>query len=182
MITQTLTSSLAAEIRSQAAAAASDPASLPTMTQAYTNGPELIISAATVALFHDWLASQFEAIPSAVEFVSRVVPLTEAVAAIHAGQTMPVSSLGTDPVAGLMTADQNLMFRAVHDHMHACLGVDDTWEGEIATTLGHLRTSPSSLWPILCSEVAGQAAVAISTGSFPDKRLSAGCIHSLAMS
>jgi len=176
-----ITHSLASVIRSQAAAVAADPTSLSAMAQAYTNGPELIISAATVTLFHDWLASQFAVMPCAVEFVSRVVPLAEAVAAIHAGQTMPVSSLGTEPVAGLMTADQNLMFRAVHDHMHACLGVDDTWEGEIATTLGHLNTAPFQLWPIICSEVTGQAAVAIFEGEFPSQRLSAGCIHALSL-
>jgi hypothetical protein len=181
MITQTITPSLAAVIRSQAAAIAADPASLPTMAAAFTLGQEITLDLATVRLFHGWLASQLALIPVAVEFVSREVPLAEAVAAIHAGQTIPVSSLGTAPVVGLMTANQNLMFRAVHDHMHACLGVDDTWEGEIATTLGHLNTAPFQLWPIICSEVTGQAAVAIFEGEFPAQRLSAGCIHALSL-
>jgi hypothetical protein len=93
---------------------------------------------------------------------------------------MPVSTLGTAPVAGLMTAEQNLMFRAVHDHMHAKLGVDDSWAGELATTLGHLATSAPQIWPILASEVAGQAAVAIFEGEFPEQRLSANCLSPLA--
>jgi hypothetical protein len=80
-----------------------------------------------------------------------------------------------------MTSEQNLMFRAVHDHMHARLGVDDTWAGELATTLGHLHTSCPQIWPILASEVAGQAAVALFEGEFPEQRLSQLCLRMLAL-
>jgi hypothetical protein len=80
-----------------------------------------------------------------------------------------------------MTSGENLIFRAVHDHMHAKLGVDDSWFGELATTLGHLHTAPPQIWPILASEVAGQAAVSIFEGDFPEQRLSGLCLRMLAL-
>ena len=156
------------------------------MATAYLQGPELQPDAATLAMFHRWLADEFASIPAHVIWCDREVPLAEAVACLTGPKSpgeirrMSVSTLGTAPVAGLMTAEQNLMFRAVHDHMHAKLGSDDSWEGELATTLGHLATSAPQIWPILASEVAGQAAVAISTGEFPDQRLSSACLSVLA--
>ena len=176
-------------IHSQAAALAANPAVLAGMATSYLQGPELQPDAATLAMFHNWLAEEFDALTrgACVAWVNREVPLTEAVAALRGPllpgethRTLPVSTLGTAPVPGLMTAQQNLQFRAVHDAMHARLGSDDSWEGELATTLGHLATACPQIWPILASEVAGQAAVAISTGEFPDQRLSAACLSVLA--
>jgi hypothetical protein len=185
--TNTLPADMIKRIHSQAAALAADPAFLPTMAGAFRLGPEHTPSESDLALFHRWLADEHLTIPADVCWVDRPVPLSEAVHAltrpILPGETrlLPVSTLGTSPVAGLMTVEQNLMFRAVHDHMHAKLGVDDTWFGELATTLGHLHTAPPQIWPILCSEVAGQAAVSIFEGDFPEQRLSGLCLRMLAL-
>lgn len=184
--TTTLPASHVSRIREQAAALAADPTTLPTMAAMFRLGDELTPDADTLALFHAWLADEFASIPAHVIWCAREVPLAEAVASLTGPRLpgeirrMPVSTLGTAPVADLMTAEQNLMFRAVHDHMHARLGVDDSWEGELATTLGHLATSAPQIWPILASEVAGQAAVAIFEGEFPEQRLSANCLSPLA--
>jgi hypothetical protein len=184
--TSTLPASQIDRIRSQATALAADPLALPTMAATFRLGAELSPDADTLALFHTWLSEEFASIPAHVIWCAREVPLAEAVASLTGPRLpgeirrMPVSTLGTAPVAGLMTAEQNLMFRAVHDHMHARLRVDDTWEGELATTLGHLATSCPQIWPILASEVAGQAAVAIFEGEFPEQRLSANCLSVLA--
>jgi hypothetical protein len=185
--TNTLPEGLISRIHSQAAALAADPAFLPTMAGAFRVGPEHTPSEADLALFHRWLRDEFAAIPARLDFVAREVPLSEAVHSltrpILPGETriLPVSTLGTSPVAGLMTVEQNLMFRAVHDHMHAKLGVDDSWFGELATTLGHLHTAPPQIWPILASEVAGQAAASIFEGEFPEQRLSGLCLRMLAL-
>jgi hypothetical protein len=181
--TNTLPEGLALSIRHQAQALAADATLLPTMAGAFQLGDELTVSASDLSLFHRWLADEFAAIPARLDFVAREVPLAEAVAALAgpAPRTMPVSTLGTAPVAGLMTSNQNLAFRAVHDAMHARLGVDDSWAGELATTLGHLHTAPPQIWPILASEVAGQAAVAIFEGEFPEQRLSRDCLRVLAL-
>lgn len=184
--TTTLPASHVARIREQARQLAADPTTLPTMAAMFRLGDELTPDADTLALFHAWLADEFASIPAEIAFVDREVPLAEAVRALSRPllpgerRIMPVSTLGTAPVAGLMTAEQNLMFRAVHDHMHARLHVDDSWTGELATTLGHLATSAPQIWPILASEVAGQAAVAIFEGEFPEQRLSANCLSPLA--
>ena len=187
--TANLTSAAILRIHAQASRLAADPTTLPTMAAAFRLGAELKPDATTLGLFHQWLADEFQALTASVvvAFVPREVPLTEAVAALRspllpgeARRSMPVSTLGTAPVAGLMTAEQNLMFRAVHDAMHAKLGSDDSWQGELATTLGHMATACPQIWPILASEVAGQAAVAIFEGEFPEQRLSANCLSPLA--
>ncbi len=185
--TNTLPADLIERIHSQAAALAADPTFLPTMAGAFRVGTEHTPSESDLWLFHTWLAAEIAGIPARLDFVGRHVPLSEAVHAltrpILPGETrlLPVSTLGTSPVAGLMTVEQNLMFRAVHDAMHARLGVDDSWAGELATTLGHLHTAPPQIWPILASEVAGQAAVSIFEGDFPEQRLSRDCLRMLAL-
>ena len=184
--TSAIPASEVAIIRAQAASLAADPETLPTMAAMFRLGSELRPDLDTLRMFHQWLAEEFASIPAEIAFVPREVPLAEAVLALTRPlllgerRIMPVSTLGTAPVADLMTAHQNLAFRAVHDAMHAKLGVDDSWAGELATTLGHLRTSPPQIWPILASEVAGQAAVAIFEGEFPEQRLSANCLSPLA--
>jgi hypothetical protein len=184
--TSTLPASQIDRIRSEAAVLATDPTTLPTLAAMFRLGAELTPDQATLHMFHEWLSDEFDAIPALIQLVERPVPLAEAVLALTRpilpgeSRTLPVSTIGTTPVYGLMTWTQNLMFRAVHDHMHARLRVDDTWEGELATTLGHLATSCPQIWPILASEVAGQAAVVIFEGEFPEQRLSANCLSVLA--
>lgn len=186
LTTSTLPHGLCLSLRSQASALARDASFMPAMAGAFRLGSEFVPDASTLALFHQWLSDEFQALPAQVRFVDREVPLAEAVAALTGPilpgetRTLPVSTLGTAPVAGLMTSEQNLQFRAVHDAMHARLGVDDSWWGELATTLGHLHTTGPQIWPILASEVAGQAAVAIFEGQFPEQRLSSACLTLLA--
>jgi hypothetical protein len=184
--TTTIPEGLALSIRHQAQQLAKDPSFLSTMAGAFQLGTEHTPSEADLSLFHRWLADEHLVIPADVCWVDRPVPLSEAVHSLTCpmpGETriLPVSTLGTSPVAGLMTVEQNLMFRAVHDHMHAKLGVDDSWEGELATTLGHLHTAPPQIWSILASEVAGQASAAIISGQFPEQRLSRDCLRALAL-
>jgi hypothetical protein len=185
--TNTLPNTLIERIHSQAAALAADPSFLPTMAGAFRLGTEHTPSESDLWLFHTWLVDEVAAIPARIDFVAREVPLSEAVHSLTRPilpgefRVMPVSTLGTSPVAGLMTVGQNLMFRAVHDAMHAKLGADDSWFGELATTLGHLHTAPPQIWPILASEVAGQAATSIFEGEFPEQRLSGLCLRMLAL-
>jgi hypothetical protein len=181
-----MTPDLVSRIKAAAKAASADPTLLPTLAAAFTVGEEFVPSPVTLDIFHSWLTREVAMIPAELVWVDRAVPLAEAVHAltrpILPGEVrrMPVSVIGNEPVPGLMTARQNIAFRAVHDAMHAKLGADDSWEGELAVTLGHLMTSPPQIWPILASEVAGQAAVAIFEGAFPTQRLSGACLPMLA--
>lgn len=180
-----LTEAQAQAIKTKAQALAADASLLPLLAAAFRVGADVELRLDTVRIFQAWLADQFSCIPATVHMVSREVPLAEAMASLTRpilpgeGRVLPVSTIGNTPVAGLMTQNQNLAFRAVHDAMHARLGADDSWEGELAVCLGHLMTAPPVLWPILVSEVAGQAAVTIFEGEFPAQRLSGACLSIL---
>ena len=187
LATNTLTAQHIATAQAKAKALADDPTFLPTMAAAFRVGDELELNLDTVRIFQGWLADEFASIPALVEMVPREVPLGEAVLALTRpilpgeGRVLPVSTIGNTPVEGLMTRQQNLAFLAVHDHMHAKLGADDSWMGELAVCLGHLMTAPPQVWPILVSEVMGQAAVTLFEGEFPAQRLSRDCFRVLAL-
>jgi hypothetical protein len=110
-------------------------------------------------------------------FVSREVHLDEVLAALNRpvlpGETrwFPVSRLFNEPNPDIMSTQQNLWFRAIHDLTHWRIGADDSMEGEFNVTLAHIDTAPPSIHWILWSEVAGQAAIAITTGAFPKQKL-----------
>lgn len=120
-------------------------------------------------------------------FVDREVSLTEAMEAFNRPvlpgewRMVPVSTVGNEPVPGLMNRHQNLEFRFLHDWLHFKTGADATFEGELCLTLAHQCCSPIELWPLFASEVAGQAAVAITTGEFPEQKLALSCWNVLWM-
>jgi len=116
-----------------------------------------------------WLMREFHRMrASGIEplFVTRAVPIEEAMAALSRpvlpGETrwLPVSRLNNDPNPDLMSTQQNLAFRAVHDWTHWKEGVGADWE-----------TAPREIHWILWSEVAGQAAACLETGEFQPQKL-----------
>ena len=130
--------------------------------------------------FRLWLLTEFGRMrASGIEplFVTREVPINEAMAALDRvvlpGETkwLPVSRLHNEPNSDLMSQQQNLMFRAVHDWTHWMLGADATFEGEFNVAMSHIESAPESIHWILWSEVAGQAAVSITEGNFPAQKL-----------
>lgn len=130
--------------------------------------------------FMVWLlreAKRMEAESIRPVFVTREVSFDEAMMALNKPtlpgeiKWFPVSRLHNEPNVDLMSQTQNLMFRAVHDWTHWKIKADATFDGEYAVTLSHLNTAPESIHWILFSEVACQAAVAISQGEFPTQKL-----------
>lgn len=130
--------------------------------------------------FRLWLLSEFRAMrASGIEplFVTRDVPIDEAMASLSRPMLpgeirwLPVSRLFNDPNLDLMSQNQNLMFRAVHDWTHWKEQAGANWEGELAVTLAHIRSAPECIHWILWSEVAGQAAVQLTTGKFPPQKI-----------
>lgn len=156
----------------------SDRTFLTRMASAYLTGPEIRLTTDMVKEFHLWLKVEASKVGT-VRYVNQNVDLSEATTAYLNGEIMPVSILGTEAVSDLMTREQNLEFRAAHDRMHAIMEADAGLRGELIVTLAHVMTAPESIWSILASEVIGQAAVTISSGSFPKQRLSAACINLL---
>jgi hypothetical protein len=110
-------------------------------------------------------------------FVTREVSIDEAMAALDRvtlpGEIrwLPVSRLNNDPNVDLMSQQQNLMFRAVHDWIHHKINADASFDGEVNVALEHIKSAPESIHWLLWSEVAGQAAVTLTTGNFPEQKL-----------
>ena len=143
-------------------------------------GAHTVPSADERNAFRLWLLAEFGRMrASGIEplFVTREVPINEAMAALDRvvlpGETkwLPVSRLHNEPNSDLMSQQQNLMFRAVHDWTHWRLGADATFEGEFNVAMSHIESAPESIHWILWSEVAGQAAVSITEGNFPAQKL-----------
>jgi predicted Zn-dependent protease len=151
------------------------------MADAYSKGPEIELNSSIKKLFHGWLYSEYTKVTKHcdIHYVAADIPLDTVKALFEASDRLFISTLGTSAVSDLMTDQENLHFRAVHDWMHLKIGADATWQGELATTLAHLNTAPKEIWPIIVSEVAGQASVTITTGNFPEQRLSAACAELL---
>jgi hypothetical protein len=151
-----------------------------TLSQAWMAAPNTVPTLAERKAFRLWLIDQFTKMRAErIEplFVTRDVSIDEAMMALSKvvlpGEVrwLPISRLNNEPNPDLMSTQQNLMFRAVHDWIHHKIGADATFEGELSVTLEHIKSAPESIHWILWSEVACQAAVTISTGQFPQQKL-----------
>ena len=66
----------------------------------------------------------------------------------------------------------NLKLRAVHDYMTHCQrNTDFTFQGEIASYNGHMKTVPPSAAGALFTEVVGQASFFLEKGYFPPQKI-----------
>ena len=151
-----------------------------TLSQAWMDAPNTVPTLAERKAFRLWLIDQFTKMRAErIEplFVTREVSIDEAMAALDKvvlpGEVrwLPISRLNNEPNPDLMSTQQNLMFRAVHDFVHHKIKADATFDGELSVTLEHIKSAPESIHWILWSEVACQAAVTISTGQFPQQKL-----------
>jgi hypothetical protein len=151
-----------------------------TLSQAWMDAPNTVPTHAERKAFRLWLIDQFSRMRAEhIEplFVTREVSIDEAMMALDRvtlpGEIrwLPISRLHNDPNVDLMSQQQNLMFRAVHDWIHHKIGADASFMGELNVTLAHIESAPPDIHWILWSEVACQAAVTISTGSFPQQKL-----------
>ena len=144
------------------------------IANAYQQGPRLEITPEIRDHATKWVLKQAHSLIGQgfyPVYVDRDVPLTEALAAFDSGSDVPVSTLGT--ASPLFSPTINCLFRFIHDHAHWVTYCDDSWEGELDVALHHVtRTDDPLMQTILASEVAGQAAVAITTGTFPEQYIS----------
>lgn len=158
------------------------------MADAFLTGPAIETGTTSgrfaVRQLHNWIEDGMMAARERrlmMHVVDREVSLAEAVAAITRPampgewRVVPVSSIGNDPDRSILNPHQNLQFRFLHDWLHAHIGADASFAGELALTAAHMISGSAMMWPIISSEVAGQAAVAITTGEFPEQRISRAC-------
>jgi hypothetical protein len=150
------------------------------LAQAWMAAPNTVPTLAERKAFRLWLLDQFAKMRAErIEplFVTREVSIDEAMSSLSKvalpGEIrwLPISRLHNEPNPDLMSTQQNLMFRAVHDFVHHKIKADATFEGELSVTLAHIESAPPEIHWLLWSEVACQAAVTISTGQFPQQKL-----------
>lgn len=168
----------------QWAASLAQPSLCETVSAAYLaalEDPELqeFVSYPLKVTARSWLRSQLtDPIKAGVvwEFVDREVSLAESMAAYdchlanRATRVIPVSALHNEERHPLWSPVENLLFRFVHDWHHWLTAADDSFEGELAVTRHCLTSQVHTNQPLahlLASEIVGQAAVRITTGSFP---------------
>jgi hypothetical protein len=151
-----------------------------TLANEWMAAPNTVPTLAERKQFRLWLLDQFSRMRAErIEplFVTREVSIDEAMSSLSKvtlpGETrwLPVSRLNNEPNPDLMSTQQNLMFRAVHDWIHHKINANATFEGELSVTLAHIESAPPEIHWLLWSEVACQAAVTISTGQFPQQKL-----------
>lgn len=151
-----------------------------TLANEWMAAPNTVPTLAERKAFRLWLIDQFSRMRAErIEplFVTREVSINEAMAALDRvvlpGEVrwLPISRLNNEPNPDLMSTQQNLMFRAVHDFVHHKIKADATFMGELSVTLAHIESAPPEIHWLLWSEVACQAAVTISTGQFPQQKL-----------
>jgi len=151
-----------------------------TLANEWMAAPNTVPTLAERKAFRLWLIDQFTKMRAErIEplFVTREVSIDEAMSSLNKvvlpGETrwLPISRLNNEPNPDLMSTQQNLMFRAVHDFVHHKIKADATFEGELSVTLAHIESAPPEIHWILWSEVTCQAAVTISTGQFPAQKL-----------
>jgi hypothetical protein len=72
----------------------------------------------------------------------------------------------------IFSVKDNIVFRTVHDYIAHILGNHDFGaKGEIACYNLHAKMAPTEAVPALFTEVVGQAAVTVTTGSFPTQKI-----------
>jgi hypothetical protein len=150
------------------------------LSEAWLSAPNTTPTLAERKAFRLWLIDQFSQMRAErIEplFVTREVSLDEAMMALDRvvlpGEIrwLPISRLNNEPNPDLMSTQQNLAFRAIHDWTHHKIGADTTFDGELSVTLTHIESAPPEIRWILWSEVLSQTAVKIVHGKFPQQKL-----------
>jgi hypothetical protein len=137
----------------------------------------------------NWLLEQYSHITPRLgywpDFVNRACPLDESLAAFSNAPAhgelcrwVPITSQNNNPHP-VWTHIDNLTFRFVHDWHHYQTGAPATFAGELAVTLSCLTPEVKADRPLaqfLASEIIGQAASAIVTGTYPPQIIAAGIL------
>ena len=121
-----------------------------------------------------WLNLSYEAIAPQVRYTDWDVSPDVFVSHWETYGELLISRANSDHP--FFTVADNCRFRAVHDMHHILTGCRFDWEGELATYQYAAQFAPRPILWILRSEILGQAAVAITTGAFPEQKLVRTCV------
>jgi hypothetical protein len=135
----------------------------------YVASPAAPISAAELTAWRRWIAAEFSRIPHPIRTVGQDVTLPECARLLaHTGR-LYISSISLSHP--LLSAAENLRFRAVHDWHHLTIGADSTFAGELAAYRRSAESAPTCIHWVLFSEIVLQAAARLYTGEFQPQKL-----------
>lgn len=137
------------------------------LATSYLEGIHCDPTKAELSTLNGWIDSEFKSLWFPVKFISAEISLDQCKQLFKDSGVLFISSLHNN--SQILTFEQNLKFRAVHDYAHIVLGVDSTFEGEWEVWFNN--DAPDSIQWILHSEIVMQAAATVHTGSFPVQKL-----------
>lgn len=121
-----------------------------------------------LALLRGWIYSEFVKIPYCVNFQDSDINLPEAASLQAESGVLWVSVANISHP--FLSAQENSLFRAVHDAHHIEIGADSTLNGEILACERACSTAPAEIHWMLRSEIVLQAAACIATGKFQPQK------------
>ncbi len=140
-----------------------------TIARQYLTGAASMPTDREARAFRDWLVKSYAPIAYMVRRThDEVSPELFMAEWIATGQLLITDAHSEHP---FLTVDENFMFRAVHDWHHLQTGCEFDWQGEVAAFELAAELAPVCIRWILRSEILGQAAVAVTTGQFPEQKL-----------
>lgn len=121
-----------------------------------------------LALLRGWIFQEFVRIPYCVNFQDSDIDLPEACKLQAESGVLWVSVANISHP--FLSAQENSLFRAVHDAHHISCGADSTLNGEILAFEHACLTAPIEIHWMLRSEIVLQAAACIATGKFQPQK------------
>ncbi|CAD5980729.1 hypothetical protein PCC9214_04696 [Planktothrix tepida] len=121
--------------------------------------------------FSEWIHHLFLQVPFPVEYIAgqpyqSAAEMTEDV---RLTGVLKISTDFNDPV--VLSREDNLLYRAIHDSHHILGGWDFSWEGELAACQYFCSLTNNRLYHrILFSELILQAAAYLYLGDFPQEQ------------
>lgn len=140
------------------------------VAEAYLAAEPFAPSRDDLEAFSGWLDAEFQRIGHLVRLTTEEVTPEVMLQAWDDQGVLLISKAHNEPAPWLSKRD-NLRFRAVHDMAHLISSRRFDWQGEVDAFRESLKLAPTCIQWILASEVCGQAAAAITSGSFADQKL-----------
>jgi hypothetical protein len=141
---------------------------LQTTAAAYISGHDCEPTFQELRELRRYISREFSLIPVPVIYRPTDISLSECSQRFHSEAKLYISIANNSHP--YLTGWENAQFRAVHDWHHLLSGADDTFTGECKAYQYAIQSADNSIHWILCSEIVGQAAACIASGSFQPQK------------
>ena len=135
----------------------------------YAMAPAAQLSTNEASALIGWIEDSYRPLVGHVDISQGEVTPEDFILYWHrSGRLLVSAANGEHPV---LTLEQNIQFRAVHDHHHLLTAAGFGWAGEKAAYDLACATAPEMIHWILRSEILLQAAYKLETGLFAKQKL-----------